>query len=332
MLENKEKIIQKEIEEFHKYYKQSNINIYDYLYSHILDSGEIVSLETYIKHNNLSDTEINYYKQINDEVIKEIFTKQKPLYFFDVDNTITIHGKLSAEKKEFLKNFPEKDRIILSTGKAYESILDVIDACELHSNYASCINGSVLVKNGQFEMINGLGSISEFLFTKIKETTLDFIYYYVDGAYGIKKLDPYNQASMEKYNEYYTIEPNVQYNNVIKILLFIYEGEEQKENIVKEIIKDNPELTCMRTAPHSYEILRKDQHKGNTVKLISQRLNQYYRLSIGAGDSMNDLKMLDYVGMPFVVADANPELKTFKFRELDQNRRIDIVELIKEYK
>ncbi len=328
----KEKIIQEEIIEFHKYYENTNVNIYDYLFSHVLDNGEIVSLETYIKQNILSDEEINYYKEINENVLKEIFKNQKPLYFFDVDNTITIHGKLSDEKKEFLKNFPEKDRIILSTGKAYESILDVIDACELHSNYSSCINGSVLVKNGQFEMINGLGNVSESLFEKIKQTNLDFIYYYVDGAYGIKKLDPYNQASMEKYNEYYKIDANVKYNNVIKILLFIYEGEEAKENVVKEIIKDNPELTCMRTAPHSYEILRKDQHKGNTVKLISERLNKYYRLSIGAGDSMNDLKMLDYVGMPFVVIDANQELKKYKFKELNKNRKVDIVKLIEEYK
>lgn len=327
----KKQVIEEEIKEFKKYYPISNINYQEYFESHILDTGEIVSLETYIKNNNLSDEQISKYYEINGAFIKEIFKNQKPLYFFDVDNTITIHGVLSKEKREFMDNYKDKDRIILSTGKAYESILDVVDACNLHANYASCINGSVLVKNDKFEMINGIGSVSEELFKRINNTSLDFIYYYVDGAYGIRKLIPFNQMNMEKYNEHYTINSNVKYDQVIKILFFIYEGETEKENIVKDMIKDFPYLTCMRTAPHSYEILRKDQHKGNTVKIIANRLNKYYRLSIGAGDSMNDLKMLDYVGIPFIVCDAHKDLKEYKFKELDTNRELDIVKLIEEY-
>lgn len=327
----KKKVIEEEIKEFKKYYPNSVINYQEYFESHVLDSGEIVSLESYIKNNDLSEEQIKKYYDINKEFVTEIFKNQKPLYFFDVDNTITIHGVLSKEKQEFMDKYEGKNRIILSTGKAYESILDVVNACNLHANYASCINGSVLVKNDEYEMINGIGDVSEELFKRIKQTSLDFIYYYVDGAYGIKKLIPFNQASMEKYNEHYTIDSNVNYKEVIKILFFIYEGEEEKENLVKEMIKDFPYLTCMRTAPHSYEILRKDQHKGNTVKIIANRLNKYYRLSIGAGDSMNDLKLLDYVGMPFIVCDAINELKSYKFKELNSNRAIDIVELIKEY-
>ena len=328
----KRKVIAKEIEEFKKYYPNLNINYQDYFESHVMDNGDIVSLETYIKNNELSNEQTKKYYEINDAFIEAIFKDQKPLYFFDVDNTITIHGALSKEKQQFMDTFPDKNRIILSTGKAYESIMDVVSACNLESNYASCINGSVLVKNGSFEMINGIGEVSEELFKRINKTSLDFIYYYVDGAYGIRKLKPYNQASMEKYNEHYRIDSDVRYKDVIKILLFIYEGETEKEKLVKDMINDLPHLTCMRTAPHSYEILRLDQHKGNTVKIISARLNKYYRLSIGAGDSMNDLKMLDYVGMPFIVCDANKELKDYKFKELDQNRKIDIVKLIEEYR
>ena len=328
----KEDIIKEEIKEFLKYYPNSKVNYQDYFYSHTLDNGEIVSLETFIKENNLSKEEIKYYQYINDEFINEIFNGIKPLYFFDVDNTITISGRLSKEKKEFILNFKDKNRIILSTGKAYESILDVINACALEDNYASCINGSVLVKNNKYEMINGLGDISEELIERIIKTNIDFMYYYTDGAYVIKELNKYNKDNMEKYNEYYKINANIDYNKVVKILLFIYDGEKEKEDLIKDLIKDYKNLTCMRTAPHSYEILKYNQHKGNTVKIISNRLNHYYRASIGVGDSMNDLRMLDYVGLPFVVCDANSSLKEYKFKELDSNREIDIVKLIEEYK
>ena len=87
----------------------------------------------------------------------------------------------------------------------------------------------------------------------------------------------------------------------------------------------------MRTAGHCYEILRRDQHKGNTVKKISKLMGRYYRTTVGVGDSMNDLPLLNYVGIPYVVATASDELKSYGFEELEKNRDIDIVNLIKKY-
>ena len=272
------------------------------------------------------------YRKINDIFLKQLFKDNKPLMFFDVDNTITNYGKLSEEKRQYIKNFNQKDRIILSTGKAYEAIMDVVSACELQDSLASCLNGSVLAEKNKFIMLNGIGNVSKQLIEEIEKTDIEYIYYYVDGAYSKKELNEKNTTWMQKYNEYYTINENIDFDKVIKILTFVFDDEKDKENKIKEIADKYQDLVSLRTGYHCYEILRYDQHKGNTVKLISEKLGKYYRLSIGVGDSMNDLKMLEYVGKGYVVDTVSEELGVYNFEKLNKNRDIDIVEIIEKYK
>ena len=47
---------------------------------------------------------------------------------------------------------------------------------------------------------------------------------------------------------------------------------------------------------------------------------------------MNDLPMLNYVGKPYIVSTSSDELKSYGFELLENNRNIDIVNLIKKYK
>ena len=115
------------------------------------------------------------------------------------------------------------------------------------------------------------------------------------------------------------------------MLFFIFEGETSKEQIVIDYVKDYPDLVCMRTSENTYEILKKTQHKGNTVKIISNILGKHYRATIGAGDSMNDSPLLNHVGKPYLVATASDDLKDFGYEELDKDRNTDIVKLIKKY-
>lgn len=303
--------------------------IYDYFYSHINSKGRIISLERFIRYNKNNTDD---YLYANEYFVNNLFKKNKPLFFLDVDNTITEYGKLSEEKKRYISNFPNKERIILSTGKAYEAILDVVEACGLQNNLASCINGSVLVENQKFQMINGIGSVSKQLIDDIDKTDIQFIYYYTDGVYAKYQLNKKNTEWMQKYNEYYKINTNIEYDKVIKILTFVYEDEPDKEKIIDNIAKKHKNLVGVRTGHHCYEILKTDQHKGNTVKIISEKFNQYYRTSVGVGDSMNDLPMLDYVGVGYVVDTVSKELGQYKFKKLNKNRDIDINEILEQYK
>lgn len=303
--------------------------VYDYFYSHIDEEGNNISLELYLINNKENKA---YYKEVDEVFEKELFKNNKPLFFLDVDNTLTNYAHLSDEKKEFISNYKEKERVILTTGKTYESILNVIEDCNLHENYASSLNGSLLVDKGELKVIAKVGNVSFDICEDLNKTNINYVIYYKDSIHIIKDLNEDNERMLKKYNEWYVDDKKeIKYDDIIKILTFIYEGETEKEEVVKKIVSKYDGLVCMRTAGHCYEILRNNQHKGNTIKIISKLMGRYYRTSIGVGDSMNDLPLLNHVGKAYVVSTASDELKSYGFESLEDNRDIDIVNLIKKY-
>ena len=302
--------------------------VYDYFYSHLSDSGEIISLNQFLLKNEKNK---EHYKKVEELFISNLLKKQKPLFFFDVDNTLTNWGELSKQKIDFIKNFPHKHRIILTTGKTYDSILSVVKDCGLEGNYASCLNGSVLVENGKIKALEKIGKISEEIVKSFENAPFDTIVYYEDYIRLLRPLTEKNYNFLKTYTEKYLEEKIIDYNKVVKVLLFIDEGEIDKEEIVKKVVKNYPNLVCMRTSNHTYEILNKNQHKGNTVKIISKLMGNHYRATIGVGDSMNDSPLLSHVGKPYVVSTASLELKNFNYDVLEENRDVDIVNLIKRY-
>lgn len=302
--------------------------VYDYFYSHVDDDGNILSVENFLLKSPVCSA---CYKKANDEFVSNLFINQKPLFFLDVDNTLTDEGHLSKEKIEFISNFNQRERIILTTGKAYESIKNVIQDCNLQDNYASCLNGSVLVQKGKTECIAKVGSVSRQITQLFADAPFDCVVYYEDGIRLLRPLSQKNLQLLKKYNENYKTEEIIDFSRVVKVLFFIYDGETQKEELVKSRIQQFSDLVAMRTAGHTYEVLRKSQHKGNTVKIISNLLNRYYRNTVGVGDSMNDFQLLNYVGKPFVVSTANQQLKSAGYEISDRDRDIDIVNIIKRY-
>lgn len=305
--------------------------VYDYFYSHLDENGNPISLNGFLTADN---SNAGHYKKVEKEFIDNLFSIQPPLFFFDVDNTFTDRGYLSQEKIDFVKNFAEKHRIILTTGKTYDSIKPVIDACNLNGNYASCLNGSVLVSNGEFTILEKVGGISENIVKHFENAPFDTVVYYEDYIRLIKPLSKRSLQHLERYTEKYSKEEKIDYNRVVKVLFFIFDDEpdrQAKEDLVINYVKSQTGLVCMRTSESTYEILKSTQHKGNTVKIISQLKGKYYRSTIGVGDSMNDAGLLSHVGKPYVVSTASSELKQLGYDLLEKNRNVDIVNLIKKY-
>ena len=179
-----------------------------------------------------------------------------------------------------------------------------------------------------------IGGISEQIVNNFATAPFDTVVYYEDNIRLVKPLSERSLGHLTQYNESYFTEDKIDFDRVVKVLFFIFDNEPDraiKEQMVINYVKNHSGLTCMRTSENTYEILKRTQHKGNTVKIISQLLGNYYRATVGVGDSMNDSPLLSHVGKPFVVATASDELKTFGYDVLEKNRDIDIVNLIKKY-
>lgn len=309
--------------------------VIQYLYSHIDNEGALITLHDCAKFDKYVKKYYSYFKRVERDYIYILIERNIPLFFIDVDNTLTVDGFLSKERIDFIKNYKYKDRIILSTGKSSSAIKDVLKECGLESNYCSCINGSVIYKDGKNELISKLGKISEAIINDLKKTNIKFIGYYEDGVKKIIDLDEAYFKDLEKYNEKCSIEKTLDYNKIIKILCFIKddssEEEKEKEEKVKQIVESYEDINCVRTSFYFYEILTRKQHKGNGVRKIAEKLNTYYRISVGIGDSMNDYPLLTHTGKSYIVSTSSAELKSHGFEELGKNRNTDILEVLKKY-
>lgn len=307
-----------------------------YFYSHTDLNGNITSINNSLKNNIFVKENKNIFLEINNTFLQNLFKNNKPLFFFDVDNTLTDRGFLSPEKIDYISTLQNKENIILSTGKVSDAIMNVIDDFKINDNYYSCLNGSVIHKNNQYTLLNKVGSVSKIIIDKLMNTDISFVFYYYDCIKVIKPLLPKDIDNLNRFNEKFSMcNEEIDYNNIVKVLAFIDDDNTEdaikKENIIRDIVKDYKDLHCVRTAPHTFEVLRKDQHKGNSVRKIAEMMGKYYRLSVGAGDSMNDFPMLEYMGYPFVVSNVSEELKQYGYEILNNNRNIDIVELIKRF-
>ncbi len=307
-----------------------------YFYSHTNGQGEIVSLEVSSKQQKDIACFLPFYQSIRKQFITQLFKHNDPLYFLDVDNTLTDYAVLSPEKVHFISNWNKKKNIILSTGKAPFAIQDVIHECALEDNYYSCLNGSIVAHQDELIMVAKIGEVSQYLIEQLNQTDMTYITYYENIIHIVKELTEENIALLKKYSEWH-IDPNpeVDYGRIVKIMVFILDDHSEKskkqEEIVQKMISPYPNLICVRTAYHCYEILDVTQHKGNTVKIISEMMGKYYRSSVGVGDSMNDLPMLNYVGFPYMVSNASDELQSYQFEIPEGSRDIDIVNVLKKY-
>lgn len=307
-----------------------------YFYLHSDEEGNIISLNHSILKNEFVSSNKETFIEIDELFLNNLFKNKTPLYFLDVDNTLTDQGFLSNEKIEFISNFKYKENIILSTGKVSDAIMNVINDCKLNDNYYSCLNGSVIHKKEKYQIINGIGEVSEHIINSLMDKDVTFIFYYHDHIEVNKPLLQKDIDNLNKFNEkFYPCKNAINYKEIVKVLAFIDDNktkeQEIKENIVREVTKDYNDLHCVRTAPHTFEVLRKDQHKGNSVRKIAELMGVYYRQSIGVGDSMNDFPMLEYIGRPFVVSNVSDELRSYNFEILKDNRNIDIVNIIKKF-
>lgn len=307
-----------------------------YFYCHTDQNGNITSINNCLKNNMFVINNKLIFMEINNNFLQSLFSDNEPLFFFDVDNTLTDRGFLSEEKINYISSLKNKNNIILSTGKVSDAIMNVIEDFKINDNYYSCLNGSVIHKKDKYLLLNKVGKVSKIIIDKLMDTNISFVFYYYDCIKVIKPLLPKDIDNLNRFNEKFSMcTEDIDYDNIVKVLAFIDDDNSYEsisnENIIRDIVKDYQDLHCVRTAPHTFEVLRKDQHKGNSVRKIAEMLGKYYRLSVGAGDSMNDFPMLEYMGYPFVVTNVSEELKQYGYEILDNDRNIDIVKLIKRF-
>lgn len=252
-------------------------------------------------------------------------TMNKKLIFLDIDGTLTSPGSnappdsaLAAIKKARALGH----KVFLCTGRNPDMLSPLLRYG--FDGYIGCAGGYVVCGNKvlydcpmtEEQRVTALGLLKEAgVFRTIEardgsfcdENLSEFLHAAGDGN---SELLRWRKAIEEKLN----IRPMGEYDGrPIYKVVFLCEREAQLEPVKKALEKDF-NFVIQDAFKHSGlngELINRKFDKGAGVKCVAEALGVALADTIGFGDSMNDLEMMETVGVSVCMANGSPTLKEY---------------------
>lgn len=226
------------------------------------------------------------------------------ILFFDVDGTL-LNGKkeLPDSTKEALKLARANGyELAISTGRAPFMIRDLLHELEIDSYV--CFNGQYVVYKGEPIFTDGvtveeLDAIIEFSAPR----GVDFVFFddceMVANASGNSMVEeslatlkyPYPRVQADFYKS----------NAVYQTLVFI---EEEQEQVYRTAF---PNVQFVRWHPYSCDILPSGGSKARGIEKFIAAAGVSMAQTVAFGDGLNDIEMLETVGLGVAMGNAHPE-------------------------
>ena len=246
-------------------------------------------------------------------------TNMKKIFFLDIDGTI-IDGSRNmfdvSEKTKYAINELVKDNyVVISSGRC-RGLLD--------ENILNLNNNGYILCNGSYAEIENKELYSLFfeddVVEKIKEVSIrNNGFYILETLDGFFVNDLENKAFKAFISGWGKALPNFKYENIDADKYYIAMiGFDNYEDSLKanEELKDICSVDRHNNS-NSFDINIKNVNKGTGVTKLREYLNIPIENTYAFGDGINDLQMLQAVGNPVIMKNANPELKKYNFYETD---------------
>lgn len=230
----------------------------------------------------------------------------KKILFFDVDGTLFNSDKKlpQSAKDGIIKARENGHEIAIATGRAPFMIKELLE--ELAITTYVTFNGQYVVHNGETIYSNGVE----------KDTLSNII------AFGASRNEPVvfldaeqmiasvggNTAILESLKTLKYPYPSIDssyymYKSVYQTLIFMKEKDEK-------IYRDRfPQVEFVRWHPNSCDILPKGGSKAKGIELLIEKMNYKMENAIAFGDGLNDIEMLQTVGLGVAMANGHEETK-----------------------
>lgn len=247
----------------------------------------------------------------------------KKLIFVDIDGTLTPAGTnvppdsaVDAIKKAQSKGH----KVFLCTGRNYDMLKPVLKYG--FDGMVSCSGGYVTCGS---EVLYDCPMSKEQLQTALDSLHRNGVFCTIegkDGSFGDSNLKDFldstegGNSEIERWrkalSENLGIKPMDQYDGqpIYKVVIMARENsqiDEARSLLEKDfsfVIQDVPAHGCVNG-----ELINRKFDKGRGVRLIAEHLNVRIEDTIGFGDSMNDLEMIETVGVSVCMANGSEKLK-----------------------
>ena len=237
-----------------------------------------------------------------------------PFFVSDIDGTLLDDKRqISEANKNAIASFRKSGGVFtLATGRTYMEAKRFIGELEIQVPVILC-NGAAMydpVSNKQIPVKTFERQMILQLMKEWKKTIppqVDIFVYGLDRVYGTN-IGYVTQASIDEGFEPEIISsfdklPDIPYLKVVAIA----EKEEMKAMLDwSKQRSDAFPLDCILSSDEYFEILPSGISKGNAVLQLLESIHLQAGQAAAIGDHLNDLSMLEIVGLPAAVANAHP--------------------------
>lgn len=236
------------------------------------------------------------------------------LLALDLDDTLLSEDlTISSKNIEAIKTMEAQGvKIILVSGRPFESMVKYIDVLDIHSNedYIVSFNGALINKISGEEVFSGIieGDILHQLIDMGREREISVQLYNSELT-----VEKYTDKT-ERY-EYLTgmkshvVEDLKTIPRSIKVLFNHLAGPELEALRLELLEAFDDIFNIFYSKPNYIEVLNKKSSKGLAVEYMAKQLGIPREAVVAVGDGFNDTSMLAYAGVGVAVANAPEGVK-----------------------
>lgn len=237
----------------------------------------------------------------------------------DFDDTLLrSDGAILPETISAIKDYEKRGgKFVICTGRNLSSMLKIAKNLNL-TGYVIASQGAIIynLDNGEYILNEGIEPSIAVEVLRDLESLGEYAQVYFDG-------DAYNDKSVEEITDYYENACNIKVVNLNEKLsehilrtqkkthkILSITSEEKIPGLIEKFSnKYGDKLLVNTSKPVLFEIVDKRLTKGTAIEKLSTIIGVDTKNMIGIGDSMNDIPLLNAVGLKIAVANASQVLK-----------------------
>lgn len=238
----------------------------------------------------------------------------KRIYFFDIDNTLLDHQTraIPASALTAIEDLKRAgNTVVIATGRSYGHAEPIVE--QIQPSYVITQNGARILKNGQAVHSTSLDKQS--LRDMCDWMHAQGHYYGVsDGDFAhVSDVVPFTTKPLRslEISAGNDVDRHLE-QDVFQAWLFFDEALDA--TLVPEILERFPEFDLVRWHQTALDVLPRGINKWTGCQWVMQQTGFTPEQAIAFGDGMNDLEMLQGVGMGIAMDNGHPTLKAIADR------------------
>lgn len=253
------------------------------------------------------------------------------LVISDLDGTLLYSRDIITEYtiKGIQKLIDKGIEFVIATGRGKEGVLDILDKLKVET-YLICNNGATIYdKKGNCIYEKSIEkNLAIDILKTIRKNNFFYNAFFRENFY--KSKDDFNDKIKRPHFKKHLLNSEEEIGELHKIVIF-----ESEENIlyINKILRDkfNNDVQITISSPNCIDIVPKGCNKGVGIDILANILKVDKNDIIAFGDGENDIDMLQKVGHPVIMENAQEILKQQIKNKTLKNTEDGVIKYLEKY-